>query len=70
LQTARLIVHPASWIDAGHERTTTRTAIMYITETSFTQYRQGAAAAMSYILAVALILLSMLNFWVLRRRSA
>jgi ABC-type sugar transport system permease subunit len=43
---------------------------MYITETSFTQYRQGAAAAMSYILAVALILLSMLNFWVLRRRSA
>jgi multiple sugar transport system permease protein len=57
-------------VTQGGPGTSTRTAIMYITQTSFQQYRQGAAAAMSYILAVALILLSMLNFWVLRRRSA
>jgi multiple sugar transport system permease protein len=44
----------------------TRTAIMYIAETGLRENRQGAAAAMGYILAAALILISLLNFRLFR----
>src|SRR3954449_7766831 len=40
----------------------TRTAIMEIGQVGLRQYRQGAAAAMSFILAIALILISLINF--------
>jgi multiple sugar transport system permease protein len=44
----------------------TRTAIMYIAQTGLREFRQGAAAAMGYILAVALILISLINFRLFR----
>jgi multiple sugar transport system permease protein len=44
----------------------TRTAIMYIAQTGLREFRQGAAAAMGYILAAALILISLLNFRLFR----
>jgi multiple sugar transport system permease protein len=47
----------------------TRTAIMEIGQVGLRQYRQGAAAAMSYILAIALILISLINFRLLSNRG-
>lgn len=47
----------------------TRTAIMYIAETGLRQFNMGAAAAMSYILALALMIISALNFVFLRQRE-
>jgi multiple sugar transport system permease protein len=44
----------------------TRTAIMEIANVGLKQYRQGAAAAMSYILAIVLILISLANFRLFR----
>ena len=44
----------------------TRTAIMYIAQTGLREFRQGSAAAMGYILAAALILISLLNFRLFR----
>lgn len=40
----------------------TRTAIMYIAEEGFANFRMGSAAAMSYLLGVILILIGYLNF--------
>jgi multiple sugar transport system permease protein len=40
----------------------TRTAIFYISQVGLRQYRQGAAAAMSYIFAIILILISLVNY--------
>lgn len=53
----------------GAPGTETRTAIMYIAQTGLAQNRQGVAAAMSYILAVALMAISLLNFRLLQRRG-
>jgi multiple sugar transport system permease protein len=50
----------------GAPENETRTAIMYIAETGLRQFRQGAAAAMGYILALALILISLINFRLFR----
>ena len=47
----------------------TRTAIYYIAQTGLQQYRQGIAAAMSYILALILVLISLLNFRLFRERE-
>ncbi|MFL6160733.1 MAG: carbohydrate ABC transporter permease [Jatrophihabitantaceae bacterium] len=47
----------------------TRTAIMEIGQVGLRQYRQGAAAAMSYILAIALVLISLINFRLLSNRG-
>jgi multiple sugar transport system permease protein len=44
----------------------TRTAIFYISQVGLRQYRQGAAAAMSYVLAIILILISLANFRLFR----
>ncbi|GAA1231932.1 ABC transporter permease subunit [Janibacter melonis] len=46
----------------------TRTAIITITELGLTQFRMGQASAMSYVLALFLCLVSLLNFWALRER--
>src|SRR5215210_7862834 len=47
----------------------TRTAIMYIAETGLRQFNMGVAAAMSYVLALALLLVSVANFAVFRNRE-
>jgi len=47
----------------------TTTAIMYIAETGLRQFNMGAAAAMSYVLALALLLISIVNFAVFRNRG-
>jgi multiple sugar transport system permease protein len=48
----------------------TRTAIMYIAETGLANNRQGMAAAMSYILALILLAVSVLNLRLTQRRSS
>src|SRR5919112_647176 len=47
----------------------TTTAIWYIAETGLRQFNMGAASAMSYVLALALILVSIVNFVVFRNRG-
>ena len=48
---------------------TTRTAIYQIAETGLRNYQMGSAAAMSYVLTVALMVLSIVVFWVFRERK-
>src|SRR5829696_5461505 len=47
----------------------TRTAIMYIAEEGLENFRMGSAAAMSYILALFLALISILNFRFLNQKE-
>src|SRR5215217_5582319 len=56
-------------ITQGAPGNETRTAIMYIAETGLRQFNMGAAAAMSYVLALALLLISVANFAVFRNRE-
>ncbi|MDF1487647.1 carbohydrate ABC transporter permease [Tessaracoccus caeni] len=56
-------------ITQGGPTESTRTAIMVITETGFGQNRAGQAAAMSYLLAIALGVISILNFVLLRDKD-
>src|SRR3954470_25043251 len=53
----------------GAPGTETRTAIYQIAETGLRQYQMGSAGAMSYILTLFLILLSLLVFWLFRERQ-
>lgn len=53
----------------GAPGSTTKTAIMYIAQAGLQEYRQGAAAAMSYILALVLLLISVVNFRFVQRRA-
>ncbi len=48
----------------------TRTAIYQIAETGLRNYQMGSAAAMSYILTAALIVLSIVVFWLFRERRS
>ncbi len=56
-------------ITKGAPENATRTAIYYISQVGLQQYRQGIAAAMSYILALMLILISLLNFRLFREKE-
>ena len=56
-------------ITQGAPGEATTTAIMYIAETGLRQFNMGAAAAMSYVLALALLLISIVNFAVFRNRG-
>ena len=47
----------------------TTTAIMYIAETGLRQFNMGAAAAMSYVLTLFLMLVSIVTFLLLRERE-
>lgn len=47
----------------------TRTAIMYISQIGLQQFRMGGAAAMSYVLAALLIIVSIANLFFLRNRK-
>jgi multiple sugar transport system permease protein len=53
-------------VTQGAPSNETRTAIMYIAQTGLREFRQGAAAAMGYILAAVLILISLANFRLFR----
>ena len=57
-----LITHGAP----GNE---TRTAIYYIADTGLRNFQMGDAAAMSYVLTIFLMLLSVVVFWLFRERK-
>jgi multiple sugar transport system permease protein len=48
----------------------TKTAIYYIADTGLKSFQMGDAAAMSYLLTVVLMLLSVAVFWLFRERKA
>ncbi|WP_220457996.1 MULTISPECIES: carbohydrate ABC transporter permease [unclassified Actinotalea] len=48
----------------------TRTAIYQIAEVGLRQYQMGSAAAMSYVLTAALMVLSVIVFWLFRERKS
>ncbi len=48
----------------------TRTAIYYIADTGLKNYQMGDAAAMSYVLTIVLVVLSIGVFWLFRERDS
>jgi multiple sugar transport system permease protein len=56
-------------ITQGGPGDSTRTAIMVIADLGLSQYRMGEATAMSYVLAVFLSLIALVNFWALREKK-
>ncbi len=56
-------------ITHGGPGTDTRTVVMYIAEEGLRNFRMGSAAAMSYVLAAFLALISVLNFVFLRDKE-
>jgi multiple sugar transport system permease protein len=56
-------------ITEGAPGEATQTAVMYIAEEGLRNYRMGSAAAMSYVLAFFLVVISILNFVFLRRKE-
>jgi multiple sugar transport system permease protein len=56
-------------ITQGAPGVETRTAIMYIAEEGLRSYRMGSAAAMSYLLTLALLLISMITFRLFREKD-
>lgn len=54
----------------GAPGTETRTAIYYIADTGLRNYQMGDAAAMSYVLTLLLIVLSVGVFWFFREKEA
>jgi multiple sugar transport system permease protein len=57
-------------ITEGGPGRATRTAIYQIAETGLRNYQMGSAAAMSYVLTVFLMILSVGVFWLFRERRA
>jgi len=57
-------------ITQGGPGDTTTTALMVITDTGFSQFRMGQATAMSYLLALCLAVVSLVNFALLRERKS
>ena len=56
-------------ITEGAPGESTQTAVMYIAEEGLRNYRMGSAAAMSYVLAFFLVVISILNFVFLRQKG-
>ena len=56
-------------ITQGGPGDSTRTAIIEIAERGLAQYRMGEATAMSYVLALLLALVSLVNFYLLREKK-
>jgi multiple sugar transport system permease protein len=54
----------------GAPGTETRTAIYYIADTGLRNFQMGDAAAMSYLLTLVLMLLSVGVFWLFRERKS
>lgn len=57
------------FVTQGQPGNDTRTAIMYIADEGMRAFRMGNATAMSYLLALALAVVSVVNFRLLRHRS-
>ncbi|MGA4506746.1 carbohydrate ABC transporter permease [Propionibacteriaceae bacterium G1746] len=57
-------------ITNGGPTESTRTVLMVMTDLGFSQSRAGAAAAESYILALSLAVVSVVQFWLMRDRGA
>ena len=57
-------------ITNGGPTESTRTVLMVMTDLGFSQSRAGAAAAESFVLALFLALVSVVQFWLLRDRGA
>ena len=57
-------------ITEGAPGNETRTAIMFIFQEGLRDFRMGNAAAMSYVLAFFLMIISLLNFAIFRERKA
>jgi multiple sugar transport system permease protein len=57
-------------ITQGGPGDSTTTALMVITSTGFSQFRMGQAAAMSYLLAAALAIVSLVVFALMRERKS
>src|ERR687894_1218898 len=68
LQSAN-VFGQAVLITQGAPGRETRTAIMYIAEEGLVNFNMGAAAAMSYVLAAALAIISVVNFGLFRYRE-
>ena len=56
-------------ITQGGPGDSTRTAIIEITERGLSQYRMGEAAAMSYLLAIFLGIIALVNAYLLREKK-
>lgn len=56
-------------VTRGAPANETRTAIMFIADTGLRTFRMGNAAAMSYVLALALLVVSVFNFRLLRHED-
>ncbi len=56
-------------VTQGAPDNATRTALMYIAQTGLAEYRQGMAAAMSYVLALVLVAISIINFRLFRSKE-
>ena len=56
-------------ITQGAPGDSTRTLIVEIMERGLAQYQMGQASAMSYLLAVFLGVIALVNFWVLRDKE-
>jgi multiple sugar transport system permease protein len=56
-------------ITQGGPGDTTKTALMVITETGFSQFRMGQAAAMSYLLAICLAIVALVVFRLMKERK-
>lgn len=65
LASANVFGQPAMVTNGGPDNAT-KSAIMYISETGLRANRQGVAAAMCYLLALALALVSIVNFRLFR----
>jgi multiple sugar transport system permease protein len=56
-------------VTKGAPANETRSAIMYIAQEGLRNFNMGSAAAMSYVLALSLLLISILNFVLFRRKE-
>jgi len=56
-------------ITQGAPGVETRTAIMYIADEGLRSYRMGSAAAMSYVLTLGLMLISVIVFRLFREKD-
>jgi multiple sugar transport system permease protein len=57
-------------VTKGGPGDSTRTAIMVMTEEGLRQFKMGTASAMSYVLAVFLAIISIINFVLMRERKS